>query len=130
MNVSDRTRGIVGLLFVLVLFAGCRRGVSTEPHIPQWVPVPEGVELRLVNWQVRDESVAGTAAGRTDFDGEEMLQFYGERMDAQGFEVEATPVLQGGDFAQLFARSPRRDRGLNVSLSGDGSLILSFSQER
>lgn len=130
MTASDRIRGLVGAFLVLVAFAGCRREVSTEPHIPEWVPVPEGVEMHVVNWRVRKNSVEGTAIGSTELDGDAMQRFYAERMRAQGFEVQASPILQGGDFAQLFAHAPRRDRGLNVALTGGGSLILTYSQER
>lgn len=130
MNGNHRILRIAGPLLVLALLASCRREVSTEPHVPAWVPVPEGVELQIVNWQVGEESVEGTAIGRTDLDIAEMQRFYGERMRARDFEVQVSPVLQGGEFAQLSARAPGRDRGLNISLSRDGSLVLQFSQER
>ena len=130
MRAIKSTLSLAGAVFALSLMTGCAREVSTEPHIPRWVVVPEDVELQLVDWRVGETSVQGMAVGQTALDAEELRNFYVERLRARGFDVDASPVLQGGRFVQVSARSRGRDRSLNASLGGDGALVVSFSQSR
>lgn len=130
VRTNGRSLGFAVALTALALATGCAREVSTEPHIPRWIPRPRGVELQIVDWQVGEKSLRGIAVGRTELDAEGVQSFYTRRLKGQGFEVEASPVLHGGEFAQVFARTRSRDRGLNVTFSGDGDLVVSFSQGR
>ena len=99
--------------------------------LPDWVPLPEGVEAEVGFSNRNDEETMGIAQLRGSLSAEEILEFYRARLGEMGYELSEQNYSGGdGSLASLQGERTGPDRKIAVSVTRNGEdtgITLNFS---
>jgi len=100
-------------------------GGGDSDSVPSWIPVIPGAEVEPLFTMSADGVSRGSIKIVTDKDAKEVLEFYKEKMEQAGFEIQTTSYSGDGESVDMLngqSDDPKRTLIVNVTSDSDGKV--------
>lgn len=109
-------------------------GGGDDSKVPEWVPVISGGEIEPLFSMSADGVSRGSVQIVTDKNAEEVLEFYREKMEQAGYEIQTSSYSGGGESVDMLngqSEDPKRTMMVNVTTDSEGEVTaaVTFTEE-